>query len=239
MERCENGALVLSGGSGSRMGTWVPKQYQMIAGKPVLVHTIEQFQRCGAVRYVAVAAEEEWHGQILRWKAEFGLSKLEALAPAGEDRQGSILNGLRALRPLLTGARDGVIVQDAARPLTGGAVIDGLLLGLQEAPCVLPVLPVTDTTYTSRDGRWVDGLLDRSTLYAGQAPEAFRYQDYLRLYEETPPEELDRMSGSCQLPYSKGWKVKMVPGELENIKITYPNDLELCEKLFREREKLI
>lgn len=231
-----NGALVLSGGSGSRMGMDVPKQYQVIAGKPVLIHTIEQFQRCDAVRYVAVAAEEEWHGQILQWKTEFGLTKLEVLAPAGEDRQHSILNGLRVLRPFLTGAWDGVIVQDAARPLTSGTLIGGLLQGLWEAPCVLPVTPVTDTTYTSRDGRWVDGLLDRSTLYAGQAPEAFRYQDYLRLYEQTPSEVLGTMSGSCQLPYGKGWKVRMIPGERDNIKITYPSDLEICERQLKERE---
>lgn len=232
----ENAALVLSGGSGSRMGTQVPKQYQTIAGKPVLVHTIEQFQRCSAVRYVVVVAAEAWQRQILRWKDKFCLSKLRVTAPAGETRQQSILNGLRALRPFLTGEQDGVVIQDAARPLTSGELIARLLQGLQEAPCVLPVLPVTDTTYTSRDGRWVDGLLDRSTLYAGQAPEAFRYQDYLRLYEQTPPEVLGTLSGSCQLPYSRGWKVKMIPGERDNIKITYPSDLEMCERLLRERE---
>lgn len=231
-----NGAVVLSGGTGSRMGTGIPKQYQMIAGKPVLVHTMEQFQRCGGIECVAVVAAEAWQRQILRWKDEFCLSKLRVTAPAGETRQRSILNGLRALRPFLTGERDGVVIQDAARPLTSTDLIVCLLQGLQTAPCVLPVLPVTDTTYTSQDGQWVEGLLDRSTLYAGQAPEAFRYQDYLRLYEETPPEELGRMSGSCQLPYSRGRKVKMIPGEGENIKITYQSDLELCEKLLRERE---
>lgn len=231
-----NGAVVLSGGTGSRMGTGIPKQYQMMAGKPVLIHTMEQFQRCGDIECAAVVASEAWQRQILRWKDEFCLSKLRVTAPAGESRQRSILNGLRALRPFLTGDRDGVVIQDAARPLTSGELIASLLQGLRRASCVLPVLPVTDTTYTSQDGQWVEGLLDRSTLYAGQAPEAFRYQDYLRLYEETPPEKLDRMSGSCQLPYSRGWKVKMIPGERTNIKITYPSDLELCEKLLRERE---
>lgn len=231
-----NGAVVLSGGSGSRMGTVIPKQYQIIAGKPILVHTMEQFQRRGDIDCIVVVATQAWQERILQWSGEFCLSKLRVAAPAGENRQRSILNGLRALRPFLKGEGDGVVVQDAARPLTSGDLIVRLLQGLQEAPCVLPVLPVTDTAYTSRDGQWVDGLLDRSTLYAGQAPEAFRYQDYLRLYEETPSEELDRMSGSCQLPYSRGWRVKMIPGEGKNIKITYPSDLELCEKLLRERE---
>jgi len=236
MKQPVNAALILSGGSGKRMGIDVPKQYLELLGKPVVVHTVEQFQRCELIRYVAIAAAEEWREQILRWKAEFRLTKLQAVAPAGTDRQGSILNGLRALQPLLAGADDGVVVQDAVRPLTSDGLIKRLLDGLREAPCVLPVLPVTDTTYTSRDGQWVDGLLERSTLYSGQAPEAFRYQDYLHLYGETPAKELSAMSGSCQLPYSRRWKVKMVPGERDNIKITYLSDLQICEKLLRERE---
>ena len=132
----------------------------------------------------------------------------------------------------------GVIVQDAARPLTSQDLLRRLTEGLEEAAAVMPVLPVTDTTYTSRDGQWVDGLLDRSTLFAGQAPEAFRYQPYLKLYEETPDEILRSMSGSCQLPYSKGWKVKMVPGDPENLKITYAADLKACERKLLERRRI-
>ena len=66
--------------------------------------------------------------------------------------------------------------------------------------------------------------------------EAFRYRPYLKLYEETPDEILRSMSGSCQLPYSRGWKVKMVPGDPENIKITYAADLKACERKLLERE---
>ena len=79
-------------------------------------------------------------------------------------------------------------------------------------------------------------MLDRRTLFAGQAPEAFHFQPYLRLYQETPAEILSAMSGSCQLPYSRGWKVKMVRGDPENIKITYPADLKACERRLLERE---
>ena len=100
----------------------------------------------------------------------------------------------------------------------------------------MPVLPVTDTTYTSQDGQWVDGLLDRRTLFAGQAPEAFCFWPYLDLYEEAPAEILSSMSGSCQLPYSRGWKVKMIPGDPENLKITYSGDLKDCERILLERE---
>lgn len=229
-----NIALVLSGGTGARMGEDIPKQYQMLAGKPVIVHTLEQFERFQEVEYVTVVALPEWKGRIWEWKREYGLSKLRLIAPAGPDRQQSIRNGLIAAKTLMKDAPGGVIVQDAARPLTTRDLLARLIRGLKEAPAVMPVLPITDTAYISHDGQWVDGLLDRSTLFAGQAPEAFDYQSYLKLYEETPVEILSSMSGSCQLPYKKGWKVKMIPGDPENLKITYPADLKACDRKLLE-----
>ena len=131
--------------------------------------------------------------------------------------------------------QSGVIIQDAVRPLTSVELLTQLIEELQETPAVMPALPITDTTYISRDGQWVDGLLDRSTLFAGQAPEAFRFWSYMALYRDTPEEILSSMSGSCQLPWSQGWRVKIVPGERENIKITCAGDLKDCEKLLAER----
>ena len=231
-----NIALALSGGSGTRLGSELPKQYWTIAEKPVIVHTLEQFERFEAVEGVICVAAQEWSERIWDWKKAYGLSKLWEIAPAGADRQQSIRNGLLAAKQFVREETAGVIVQDAARPLTSQDLLRRLTDGLKEAEAVMPVLPVTDTTYTSRDGQWVDGLLDRRTLFAGQAPEAFRYRPYLKLYEETPDEILRSMSGSCQLPYSRGWKVKMVPGDPENIKITYAADLKACERKLLERE---
>lgn len=232
-----NIALVLSGGTGSRMGEGLPKQYQHIAGKPVLVHTLEVLERCAAIDGVLAVADPQWTDTILKWKETYSLTKLAATAPAGADRQRSIKNGLLAMRKLIDkDPRSGVIVQDAVRPLASAALLARLVESLREAPCVMPVLPVTDTTYTSHDGQWADGLLERATLYGGQAPEAFHYWPYLALYEEIPEEVLSAMSGSSQLPCKAGWMVKMIPGERENIKITYASDLKICELLLREQE---
>jgi len=237
-EILRNIAVVLSGGTGARMGMDLPKQYIELTGKPVVVHTLEQLQCCEAVDGVIVTVSPEWEEKVLRWKEKFSLSKLLTVAPAGENRQMSIRNGLKAAERFMdSGELSGVIIQDAVRPLTSVDLLGRLIGELRNAPAVMPVLPITDTTYTSRDGQWVDGLLDRSTLFAGQAPEAFRYWPYWALYRDTPVETLSTMSGSCQLPYSAGWKVKMIPGEQGNIKITYQEGLETCERLLREREK--
>ena len=233
-------AVVLSGGSGTRMGGELPKQYIELAGKPVIVHTLEQLERCGAVEGVIVAAAPEWTAAVLRWKESFHLTKLLAVAPAGADRQLSIRNGLLAAEGFMDeGELSGVIIQDAARPLTSVGLLTRLVEELKEATAVMPALPIIDTTYTSHDGQWVDGLLDRSTLFAGQAPEGFHFWPYLELYRDTPGEILSAMSGSCQLPYSCGWQVKIIPGEPENVKITYTKDLKTCERLLRECEDML
>lgn len=230
-----NLALVLSGGTGKRLSADIPKQYQTLAGKPVLVHTLERLQRCGAVDGVAVAASPQWTDTLLKWKEVYSLTKLAAITPAGADRQLSIKNGLLAVRDMMDkDPQSGVIVQDAVRPLASVELMTRLVENLREAPCVMPALPVTDTTYTSRDGRWVDGLLERFTLFGGQAPEAFHYWPYLALYVETPEEELSAMSGSSQMPCRAGWRVKMIPGERTNIKITYAVDMKICELLLKE-----
>ncbi len=231
-----NIALVLSGGAGTRFGLDVPKQYQAVAGKPVIIYTLRQFERLQEVNDVVVVASLEWKERIWEWKRRYSLSKLKTIAPAGPSRQQSIRNGLIAAKPFMENEKGGVIIQDAARPLTSQDLLIRLIWGLEEAGAVMPVLPVTDTAYTSRDGQWVDGLLDRRVLFAGQAPEAFHSQPYLKLYEETPVEILDTMSGSCQLPYIKNWKVKMIPGDPENLKITYTADLKTCERKLLERK---
>lgn len=234
----KNIALVLSGGTGSRMGAGVPKQYRLIAGKPVLVHTLERLQQCPAVDGVLAVASPRWADAILQWRREFSLTKLLDIAPAGADRQLSIRSGLLAAQAFMDESPEaGVIIQDAVRPLSGADLLTRLIETLQEAPCAMPVLPVTDTAYTSGDGQWVDGLLERSTLYGGQAPEAFHYWPYLALYRDTPEETLSAMSGSCQLPYSAGWRVKMIPGQRENMKITYDIDLKICELLLEEARR--
>ena len=232
----KNLALVLSGGTGGRFGTEVPKQYQRAAGKPVLVHTLEKLQRCAAVEGVIVVSGPQWEDSIRQWGEEFSLTKLVKTAPAGTNRQLSIRSGLLAAQEFMD-EDAGIIVQDAVRPLASPELLTALIENLRDAPAVLPVLPVTDTAYTSGDGQWVEGLLNRSELYGGQAPESFHYWPYLALYRDTPEAQLSALSGSCQLPYRAGWRVKMIPGERENIKITYAADLEFCEWLLRKREE--
>ena len=124
-------AVVLSGGTGSRLGGDIPKQYIELAGKPVIVHTLEQLQRCGAIDGVVVTASSMWEKQILLWKEEFALTKLLAVALAGSNRQLSIRNGLLAAERFMDkNERSGVIIQDAVRPLASVELLTRLIEAL-------------------------------------------------------------------------------------------------------------
>ena len=140
-------AVVLSGGTGSRLGGDIPKQYIELAGKPVIVHTLEQLQRCGAIDGVVVTASSMWEKQILLWKEEFALTKLLAVALAGSNRQLSIRNGLLAAeRFFINDNRSGVIIQHALRHLASMELLTRLIEDIKEAADVTRCLPFIDPT---------------------------------------------------------------------------------------------
>ena len=101
----------------------------------------------------------------------------------------------------------------------------------------MPVIPVKDTTYYSEDGKHIHSLLDRSCLFAGQAPEAFLFGKYLAAHEDMSPEELSKIAGSTELAYKAGMNCVMTEGDPMNFKITTPDDLHLFESIISKTAK--
>ncbi len=222
-----NFALILSGGVGTRMRMdGFPKQYLEVEGKPILVYTLQVFEACAAVDSVVIVAAEPWRERIRAWADQYGLNKLLAFAPPGDTRQESILNGLNACMAHSRDEADRVVIHDAVRPCVTGELIGRCLAALDEHDGCMPVLPVTDTVYESRDGRVISRLLERSTIFAGQAPEAFRLRPYARINREAPKEELARCRGTSVIACQHGMDVCLIPGDTDNFKITTPTDLD-------------
>ena len=109
--------------------------------------------------------------------------------------------------------------------------------GCKEADGVLPVVPVKDTLYQSKDGKSITSLLNRNELFAGQAPEAFRFGKYLELHEQMPREELLKINGSTEIAYKGGLKIKLIKGDVMNFKITTPEDLTNFETIINQRNR--
>lgn len=221
-----NAAIILSGGVGSRFGGSCPKQYIEVGGKPIIQYSLETFSQRADVDVIVVVAAEEWRELISHIVVAIRARQPVVFAAPGETRQYSIYNGLIECSSVLGGDNDLVMIHDAARPMLSNDLIDRCFDGCVDCDGVLPVLPVKDTIYTSQDGMFVTGLLVRSELSAGQAPEVFRYAKYLDCHNNTQEDVIEMITGSAEIAVRGGMKIKFTKGEEQNFKITTQDDLD-------------
>lgn len=212
-------AIILSGGTGLRASTDIPKQYIEVNNTPVIADSINVFEGHEDIfKYVIVAADK-WTDYITKFTGE----KFIGFAPAGETRQLSILNGLNALNEIAAD-EDTIIIHDAARPFVSANIISELVNACKTHDGAMPALPVKDTMYI-RKGNKVHSLIDRDTIISGQAPEAFLYKKYLEANEALLPEKILSIKGSTEPAFMAGMDVAVIDGDENNFKITTKQDL--------------
>ncbi len=229
-----NYAVILSGGVGSRMRQdGFPKQYIEIYGKPILIYTLERFNNNALVDKIIIVAAEQWREKIFEWIDIYGINKFVEIANAGNTRQESILNGLEVCAKYSVESSDNVIIHDAVRPLLSDLLISKCLSALKNSEGCMPVLPINDTVYQSLNGNEITNLLDRKTLFAGQAPEAFHLHRYLEINRFATKTELANIRGSSEIAYKNGLDVTLIAGEEMNFKLTTPVDLERFKAILR------
>lgn len=232
-------ALLLSGGTGTRMGVETPKQYIEVDGKPIIAYGLQTLLSHEGIDAVQIVANVMWRETILDCmerlrsggddsslpeKKDRGIEKFRGFSAPGENRQLSILNGLEDIGKYAS-ASDYVLIHDAARPLVSAAMLTECLAVAAEHEGALPVLPMKDTVYFSEDGTSVASLLDRSRIFAGQAPEAFLFGKYRDAVRALLPERILQINGSTEPAIMAGMDIAMIPGDEGNFKITTRADL--------------
>ncbi len=253
-------ALLLSGGTGTRMGVNTPKQYIEVNSKPIISYCLRTILSHDGIDTVQIVADEMWRETILKsvddWIAAGKVGgniaavsgsdirgipcaesrdKLRGFSAPGKTRQLSILNGLEDIRKY-AGDSDYVLIHDAARPLLSSALITACLEAAEGHDGALPVLPMKDTVYYSEDGVRVSSLLERSRIFAGQAPEAFVLGKYYEANKRLLPERILQINGSTEPAIMAGMDIAMIPGDEENFKITTRADLERFQEKIVEQQ---
>ena len=235
-----NIAVILAGGTGSRVGTDIPKQYIEVCGKPVIGYCLDKIAACGAVDAVQIVAEAGWHDYIRNWMekdltcTESGLTeKWRGFSEPGENRQLSVYHGLTDILRYAS-ADDYVMIHDAARPQVSPAFLTKCFEMARGHDGVLPVLPMKDTVYLSEDGEKVSSLLEREKIFAGQAPEVFLLGKYYEANRRLLPEQILGINGSAEPAVMAGMDILMIPGEEGNVKITTRGDLERFGRMVEE-----
>ena len=228
-----NIAIILSGGTGTRMGLSIPKQYVEVNGKPVIEYCLSTLLGHDKIDIAIIAASTEWHDLIDECINKLSSSTPVYFSEPGETRQGSIINALKVAKQKGAAETDIVLIHDAARPMLTAKLVTDCLQACKDADAVLPVIPVKDTVYMSLDGKNIDSLLERKTLWNGQAPEAFRFGTYYDANMKLSADEINRITGSTEVSYRAGLKCVLIPGDTNNFKITTQEDLSNFESIVR------
>lgn len=238
-------ALILSGGSGTRTGMDIPKQYIQVNGRTVISYCLERFLVHEMIDAVQIVADEAWREMIIEILKQVavsgngsdgstpesglgygkGMGRFRGFSAPGPTRQYSILNGLNDIRKYAVDS-DYVLIHDAARPFVSPSLITGCIEAVKDHDGILPVLPMKDTVYFGGDGMRVSSLLDRSRVFAGQAPEIFVLGKYYEANRRLLPDAILKINGSTEPAVMAGMDIAMIPGDEENFKITTAADLE-------------
>ena len=222
-------ALIPAAGSGSRMGAEIPKQYQMLAGRPLIAHAIGTLCSHPRVhRVFVVLAPGDAHFGGYDWSAHKG--RLETLYCGGATRAASVFNGLVAMADVAE-SDDWVLVHDAARPCLDAALIDRLCGELADDNVGgLLAVPVADTLKRSDENYRVSETVSREKIWQAQTPQMFRYRLLLvALRGAKPGSVTDEASAIEQM----GLKPKLVPGSSRNLKVTFPDDARIAESIIK------
>ncbi len=220
-------AVIVGGGSGTRFGG--DKLTGLIAGKPLIAHTLSAFEASGGMSSIVLvvpAGREEEFRAIAR---DAGITKLSGVVTGGGHRHESVLNGLKALPPEI----DFVAIHDAARPLITPELITRSLEAAFREGASAVAAPVTDTLHRIDHSGHAAGTVDRSSLRAMQTPQVFRVHEIMELFDAVEGIPTDEVS----VAMVAGKKVSLVEHSEPNLKVTWPQDVVMAEALLLARAK--
>ena len=225
-----NYAIILAGGTGTRVGGDVPKQYLLVNDRPIISYCLETFQGNDKIDKIVIVVSEQWEEYVEKLTRKESITKYIGLTIAGETRQHSIINGLIYIKKCGANLDDNVIIHDAARPCVSDDIINQCIELLEESDGAMPVLPVKDTVYLSINGKTISSMLNRDEVYAGQAPESFKFGKYFDANMSLSDEDLLSIRGSSEVAFRNGMNIRLFRGSDSNYKITTLNDLKRFEK---------
>ncbi len=231
-----NIALVFAGGTGQRMrNTACPKQFLELYGKPIIIYTLEVFQKHPDIDAIVVPCVAGWHDHLRSLAERYGITKLVKIVPGGKTSQESKLSALHAIRELCQD-EDIVMMHDAVRPLITAQLIDDNLRCVKEYGNAITVDPFTETGITSEDGKTVESTIERRKLYIAKAPQTFLYRDALAAHEAAKDMPESTTIDTCTIMTALGKELHFVRCEDTNIKITTPEDYYIFKAIYDLRE---
>jgi 2-C-methyl-D-erythritol 4-phosphate cytidylyltransferase len=222
-------ALIPAAGAGSRMNAEIPKQYLPVAGKPMLLHSVQAFAASPLIEhvYVVVSPDDAYIDAVLE-AGQLPAARVTLLRVGGPSRHASVLNGLRAMQAQVE-KLDWVLVHDAARPGITPDMVARMISALRDEDVGgILALPVVDTLKRADAANRVVATVARQQMWLAQTPQMFRFQLLMDALAAAQTSGLD-VTDEASAMEARGLQPRLVEGSARNFKVTLPQDVALAE----------
>lgn len=224
-----NSVVIVSAGRGSRMKADINKQFLKLNQKEVIAHTIEKFYNNENIDEIVVVVREDEFDFFKEHIIDKYKYENIKIAFGGKERQDSVFNGLK----IVDENCDIVLIHDGARPFVTDEIINNSIESAKENKCVIVGVAVKDTIKVINENNEVVNTPNRSTLWSIQTPQVFDYESIMKSHEKAKEENYYGTDDSMLMEHF-GYKVTVVEGSYNNIKITTPEDLKIGEEILKE-----
>lgn len=225
-----NIALLIAGGSGTRMHQNIPKQFLTVNERPVIIYTLEAFQRHEEIDAIAVVCVEGWENMLWAYANQFNITKLKYIIPGGKNGQDSIRNGVYEIEKHFA-PEDIVLIHDAIRPMVSAEIISDCIAKTKEKGCAIAAIPCAEAMMQTEDGVISTGSYPRDNLKRTQTPQGFPVGKICDLHRRALEVGITNSIASCTLMIEMGEQVYFSMGSEKNIKLTTVEDIDIFKAL--------
>ena len=227
-------AILTAGGSGTRMKQDVPKQFLTIEDRPVIVYTMEAFQRHPSIDEIVVVCKEGWEHVLEAYAKQFNIKKLKHIVKGGENGQDSIRNGLFEVEKHAK-KDDIVLIHDGNRPMVSDEIISDCIRVTNEKGCAIAAIPCAEAILETEDGEISIGSYPRERLKRTQTPHGFFVGDICDLHRRALKAGITNSVASCTLKIELGEQVYFSIGAEKNLKLTTIEDIDIFKALLHAK----
>lgn len=223
-----NIAVVTAAGVGSRMGQDIPKQFINVYDKPVIIYTLEAFQKHPNVDKIVVVCLDGWHDILRAYAKQFGITKLDKIVSGGNSAQESISKGVFSLEGIAE-KDDIIIIHDGVRPLVDSEVLSDVIAKCSQYGNAVSSMPYNEQIFVKTDETKTNQYIDRNTLRRVSTPQAYRFEKLLWAYKKAFAENIG-ISGSSYtntMMTDLGETLYFAAGSDMNIKLTTKENLDM------------
>ena len=230
-----NIAVIFAGGVGKRMGqTDKPKQFMEISGKPIIIHTLEIFERNNNIDKIIISSLKGWIEYLKKLIEKYNITKVEKIVPGGETGQISIFNGIQVAKELYPD--DSIIlIHDGVRPFINDELINTNIKNVKEKGSSISCVPTTETFMIVDNKKNVKNIPERDKSLIAKAPQSFYLKDIYEVHIQAQKDNIYNSIDSCTLMNYYNKPLSVVMTDYDNIKITTPKDIALAESIYERR----